>query len=139
MIDLDHFKALNDEHGHAAGDQVLRWFGDLVRTKLRPGDIACRYGGEEFVLILPGAPLRVGLARADDLRIAFLHLVPAASGNQYGDVTLSAGVAAFPDDARTASELRRKADAALYVAKRSGRNRVVAYGEQVANPTTNLS
>jgi diguanylate cyclase (GGDEF)-like protein len=139
MIDLDHFKALNDEHGHAAGDQVLRWFGDLVRTKLRPGDIACRYGGEEFVLILPGAPLHGGLARADDLRIAFHHLVPAASGNQYGDVTLSVGVAAFPDDARTASELRRKADAALYVAKRSGRNRVVAYGEQVVNPTTNLS
>lgn len=137
MIDLDHFKALNDEHGHAAGDQVLRWFGDLMRTKLRPGDIACRYGGEEFVLLMPGAPLQGGLVRADEMRQAFQHLVHTASGNRYGDVTLSAGVAVFPDDAKTASELRRKADAALYVAKRTGRNRVVAYSEQIANPATN--
>jgi diguanylate cyclase (GGDEF)-like protein len=139
MIDLDHFKNLNDEFGHAAGDQVLRWFGDLVRTKLRPGDIACRYGGEEFMLIMPSAPLTGGITRGDEIRTAFTHLVMTASNNRYSGVTLSAGVATFPDDARTASELRRKADAALYVAKRTGRNRVVAYSEQIANPATNLS
>ncbi len=139
MIDLDHFKTLNDEHGHAAGDQVLRWFGDLIRTKLRPGDIACRYGGEEFVLIMPSAPLQGGLVRADEIRQAFRQLVRTASANSYGEVTLSAGVAVFPDDARTASELRRKADAALYVAKRTGRDKAVAYSAQIANPATNLS
>jgi diguanylate cyclase (GGDEF)-like protein len=139
MIDLDHFKNLNDEFGHAAGDQVLRWFGDLIRTKLRPGDIACRYGGEEFMLMMPSAPLAGGIARGDEIRSAFTHLVSTASNNRYGPVTLSVGVATFPDDARTASELRRKADAALYVAKRTGRDRVVAYREQIANPATNLS
>lgn len=139
MIDLDHFKTFNDERGHAAGDQVLRWFGDLIRTKLRPGDIPCRYGGEEFMLIMPAAPLSAGVSRADEIRLAFPQVVSTASNNQYPHATLSVGVAAFPDDAKTASELRRKADAALYVAKRSGRDRVVAYGEQLANPTTNLS
>ena len=139
MIDMDHFKTLNDEHGHAAGDQVLRWFGDLIRTKLRPGDIACRYGGEEFVLIMPTVTLAGGVARADEIREAFGHLVATASNNQFGEVTLSVGVAVYPDDAKTATELRRKADAALYVAKRTGRNRVVAYSEQIANPATNLS
>ena len=139
MIDMDHFKTLNDEYGHAAGDQVLRWFGDLIRTKLRPGDIACRYGGEEFVLIMPTATLAGGVARADEIREAFGRLVATASNNQYGAVTLSVGVAVYPDDAKTATELRRKADAALYVAKRTGRDRVVAYSEQIANPATNLS
>jgi diguanylate cyclase (GGDEF)-like protein len=130
MIDLDHFKTVNDEFGHAAGDRVLRWFGDLVRTKLRPGDIACRYGGEEFVLIMPTASRETALERADEIRLAFRQLVGIASDHQYGDVTLSAGVAVFPDDATAAGELRRKADAALYTAKRAGRDRVVGYTDE---------
>jgi diguanylate cyclase (GGDEF)-like protein len=106
---------------------VLRWFGDLVRTKLRPGDIACRYGGEEFVLIMPTASRETAVARADELRVAFRQLVGIASDHEYGDVTLSVGVSVYPDDATKASDLRRKADAALYTAKRAGRDRVVAY------------
>lgn len=134
MIDLDHFKTVNDEFGHAAGDRVLRWFGDLVRTKLRPGDIACRYGGEEFVLLMPTASRATALERADQIRVAFRQLVGIASDHQYGDVTLSAGVAVFPEDATEASELRRKADAALYTAKRAGRDRVVGYtNEDITN------
>lgn len=129
MIDLDHFKTLNDEYGHAAGDRVLRWFGDLIRTKVRPGDVACRYGGEEFVIIMPSAPAVTAQQRAEEIREAFSRLVSIASDRQYGDVTLSVGVAVYPDDAESATELRRKADAALYTAKRAGRNRVVMYSE----------
>ena len=90
MIDLDRFKSLNDEHGHATGDQVLQWFGDLVKTKLRPGDIACRYGGEEFVVMMPSAPLTVSLSRAEDIRGSFTQLVRTASNNRLPNVTLSA-------------------------------------------------
>ncbi|MCA9846279.1 MAG: GGDEF domain-containing protein, partial [Dehalococcoidia bacterium] len=99
MLDLDHFKRLNDEHGHAAGDQVLRWLGDLLRARLRPGDIACRYGGEEFIILMPSAPLEVTRERAEQLRAALPRLVGTASGNRYPPVTLSAGLAAFPDHA----------------------------------------
>ncbi len=127
MIDLDHFKALNDEHGHAAGDQVLSWLGDLLRAKLRPGDIACRYGGEEFVVLMPSAPADVALARAEEIRTALTPLVRTASGDRYTNATLSAGLAVFPADALTANELRRCADVALYAAKRSGRNQVQTY------------
>jgi diguanylate cyclase (GGDEF)-like protein len=127
MIDLDNFKEMNDEHGHAAGDQVLRWFGDLTRAKLRPGDIACRYGGEEFVILMPSAPRDVALQRCEEIRVAFTNLVANASGNTYPNVTLSAGLAVSPQDATTPNELRRCADVALYAAKRAGRNRVCEY------------
>ena len=131
MIDLDRFKSLNDEHGHATGDQVLQWFGDLVKTKLRPGDIACRYGGEEFVVMMPSAPLTVSLSRAEDIRGSFTQLVRTASNNRLPNVTLSAGLAVFPADATSASELRRRADVALYAAKRGGRDRVMVYTERI--------
>ena len=131
MIDIDRFKLLNDEHGHAAGDQVLQWFGDLVKTKLRPGDIACRYGGEEFVVMMPSAPLTVSLSRAEDIRGSFTQLVRTASNNRLPNVTLSAGLAVFPADATSASELRRCADVALYAAKRGGRDRVMVYTERI--------
>ena len=131
MIDLDHFKSLNDEHGHAAGDQVLRWFGDLLLVKLRPGDIACRYGGEEFVILMPSAPREVALQRCEDLRVAFTSLVANASGNRYPNVTLSAGLAVSPRDASTTNELRRCADVAMYAAKRAGRNQVREYSPTI--------
>jgi diguanylate cyclase (GGDEF)-like protein len=131
MIDIDRFKLLNDEHGHAAGDQVLQWFGDLVKAKLRPGDIACRYGGEEFVVMMPSAPLTVSLSRAEDIRRAFTQLVRTASNNRLTNVTLSAGLAVFPADATSASELRRCADVALYAAKRGGRDRVMVYTDRI--------
>ena len=132
MIDLDHFKNLNDEHGHAAGDQVLRWFGDLVRTKLRPGDIACRYGGEEFVVLMPSAPEHAAFERAEEIRTALTPLVRTASGNRFMNVTLSAGLAVSPVDATTSSELRRCADVALYAAKRAGRNQTLAYSARMS-------
>ncbi len=132
MIDLDHFKELNDEYGHAGGDEVLQWLGDLLRAKLRPGDIACRYGGEEFIVLMPTAPVDAALARAQDIRTAFTQLVRTASQDRFTGVTLSAGLAVFPEDATSANELRRCADTALYAAKRAGRDRVLVYGAQMA-------
>ena len=123
MIDLDHFKKVNDAYGHAAGDQVLVGLGQLLRGFFRDSDIACRYGGEEFVALLWGTGLLAGGAKADELRLAFagmdlglgLGLTP----------TLSVGVAAFPDQGEDGDTLLRAADRALYRAKQAGRNRIV--------------
>lgn len=123
MGDLDHFKAVNDRYGHLAGDEVLRVFGDLMRQHARGSDIYCRYGGEEFLLVLPQMAEDSAVERAEQLRLAM-----AASPVPYGEspiaVTASFGVAAFPRDGRTGDELIAAADSALYAAKAAGRNRV---------------
>jgi diguanylate cyclase (GGDEF)-like protein/PAS domain S-box-containing protein len=118
MLDIDHFKQVNDRYGHEEGDRVLEALGRLLRERTRPGDIACRYGGEEFVLILPDASLTVALARAEELLVAFREL----SRERGHPVTLSAGVAAFPTHGQTEDELLRAADEALYAAKLAGRD-----------------
>ena len=118
MLDIDHFKQINDRYGHEEGDRVLEILGRLLLERTRPGDIACRYGGEEFVVILPGASLDVARTRAEGLLTAFLAL----STEQGHPVTLSAGVAAFPLHGETEDELLRSADEALYAAKLAGRN-----------------
>jgi diguanylate cyclase (GGDEF)-like protein/PAS domain S-box-containing protein len=121
MGDLDHFKSVNDRFGHVAGDEVLRTVGRLMMTHARAGDICCRYGGEEFLLVLPRVTKDVALERAERLRGAM-----AAALIPYGElaipVTASFGVAAFPDDGRTGDELIDAADRALYAAKAAGRN-----------------
>ncbi|MBI3932743.1 MAG: diguanylate cyclase [Acidobacteria bacterium] len=124
MLDLDHFKALNDEHGHAAGDAVLQELGVLLLGLVRAGDIACRYGGEEFVLILPEASLSDAHGRAEGLRESVTQLqvrLPKGTAR----LTASLGVAALPEHGTAAEALLRAADAALYRAKAEGRNRVV--------------
>jgi diguanylate cyclase (GGDEF)-like protein/PAS domain S-box-containing protein len=121
MGDLDHFKSVNDRFGHVAGDEVLRTVGRLMMTHARAGDICCRYGGEEFLLVLPRVTKDIALERAERLRGAM-----AAALIPYGElaipVTASFGVAAFPDDGRTGDELIDAADRALYAAKAAGRN-----------------
>jgi diguanylate cyclase (GGDEF)-like protein len=124
MLDLDRFKQLNDTCGHAAGDLVLREIGTLLRANLRYDDIACRYGGDELTLILPRAPHDVVLERAQFLRLAVADLRLTSSGEQLPRVTLSAGVAMFPDDGDGAEDLLAAGDGALYRAKRAGRDRV---------------
>jgi diguanylate cyclase (GGDEF)-like protein len=121
MLDLDHFKALNDQAGHVAGDRVLRSLADLLRSHVRAGDVVCRYGGEEFTVLMPDAGLDETLARAEILRAA----VEDASRTEPLPVTISAGVAVYPVHASTGSELIDAADAALYAAKARGRNRVM--------------
>jgi diguanylate cyclase (GGDEF)-like protein len=126
MLDLDHFKHLNDVHGHDAGDYVLREFAQVLQRQTRSSDIACRYGGEEFTVILPGATREASAQRARQLREAlastpFVHL-----GQDLGRLTVSIGVAAFPEDGRDWLSVLQQADQALYRAKQAGRDRVEA-------------
>jgi diguanylate cyclase (GGDEF)-like protein len=125
MIDIDHFKQFNDTFGHAAGDILLRELGNLLKTNIRSEDIACRYGGEEFVLIIPEVSLELTCKRAEQLREGFKHLNVQHGGRTLGPITISLGVAMFPEHGSTGEALLRAADAALYRAKAEGRDRVV--------------
>ncbi len=124
MLDLDHFKDFNDSNGHEAGDMLLRVLGDYLVTHVRAEDIACRYGGEEFVVILPEASPAMSRARAEELWKGVQGLHVNFHGELLRGVTASVGVAAFPGNGRTAPELVAAADAAMYAAKRRGRDRV---------------
>jgi diguanylate cyclase (GGDEF)-like protein len=124
MIDIDHFKRFNDTYGHAAGDTVLRGVGQYVMSLTRGEDIFCRYGGEEFVLIMVDTTARAAWERAEALRAGVQELAIEHEG-QGLSVTLSIGVAMIPDQARDGQSALRAADAALYRAKQEGRNRVV--------------
>ena len=126
MIDIDHFKHINDAHGHAAGDAVLQTLAQLLLRHVRPQDVACRHGGEEFLLVLPEAPATVALERAEAVRAAF-EALQVRCGDRLVSATLSCGVAMFPEDADTETSLLESADRALYAAKVQGRNRAVAF------------
>ena len=126
MLDVDHFKRFNDTYGHEAGDVVLRDFGMLLRETVRVSDIPCRYGGEEFLLILPDSTLEGALQRAEILRRSVAEMQPKLGAQPLGGITLSIGVAAFPHHADTSKSLVGAADAALYQAKAAGRDRVLA-------------
>lgn len=125
MIDVDRFKRVNDTHGHEAGDRVLTELAALMRRSVRGADFACRYGGEEFVLILPEASIEHVRQRAEEIRAAVKLLPILFRGKSLGTVTVSLGVAVFPEDAGDANSLVRSADEAMYLAKREGRDRVV--------------
>ena len=124
MLDVDHFKRVNDTRGHAAGDQVLRFLGAELRAQVRPGDIACRYGGDEFVLVLPNTSLEVAANRSEEcrgmVRTSSLYWMERAE-----PTTLSLGVAEYPADGATAEEVMAAVDAAVYEAKALGRDRTV--------------
>ena len=128
LIDIDHFKAINDSHGHPAGDTCLVRLGDLLRQNTRESDIVCRWGGEEFLIVLPTMPARTAAERADWYRAAFERQA-APWGDAPPRPTLSIGIAGFPEDGRSAEELVAAADAALYRAKSLGRNRVERAGD----------
>ncbi len=127
MIDLDHFKLFNDTFGHAAGDTLLTNLGAFLRTQVRAEDIACRYGGEEFVLILPGSSLEATKVRAEGVREDLRQVHIEYGGRSLGTITLSAGVATFPNDGLTPKAVLQAADEALYHAKAAGRDRAVIY------------
>lgn len=132
MIDLDHFKRFNDTFGHEAGDLLLREFGNIARAHVRKEDIACRYGGEEFLIILPDAPLDIAIERAEQIREAVKRLELKSSGRLIGAVTASIGLAMFPEHAQTVDTLVKAADTALYEAKHAGRDRVILAVETYA-------
>lgn len=125
MLDIDHFKQFNDTHSHAAGDALLQQVGRCLLASVRAGDIACRYGGEEFLLVLPEASLEVTSQRAEHVRRAGRRLHVEFQGTQLEAVTFSLGVAAFPLHGETGTAVLGAADAALYEAKRAGRDRAV--------------
>jgi len=122
LFDIDHFKAYNDEYGHLAGDAALGRLGEILRRATRGGDLAFRYGGEEFLVLLPGADLNGAIAAAERVRVA-----AAEDSRGLPPFTVSGGVALCdPADGRDPEPLLRRADAALYLAKRAGRNRIAA-------------
>lgn len=125
ILDLDHFKKFNDTYGHEAGDSVLRETASLLVRSVRAEDFVCRYGGEEFVVVLPTADLRAAEARAQRIREKLRDLVVMDHGRSLGTITASIGVAALPDQGTNEKALLQAADAALYRAKREGRDRVV--------------
>jgi diguanylate cyclase (GGDEF)-like protein/PAS domain S-box-containing protein len=125
MLDVDHFKQLNDRYGHSAGDTLLRELGSFLQHNTRGDDIACRYGGEEFTLVLPEATLEITRQRAEQIRASVSGLNIRDEGAVLGPITVSLGVAAFPDHAADPAGLLKAADEALYRAKASGRNCVV--------------
>jgi diguanylate cyclase (GGDEF)-like protein len=124
MLDLDHFKLFNDRHGHTAGDMVLKKLGEFLSLQVRKDDIACRYGGEEFVLILPDIKEVVANERAERIRQGFKQLEFEVSPGVYDSVTISLGIAIFPVHGSGDTELISAADAAMYQAKTKGRDRV---------------
>ena len=140
MLDIDHFKHFNDTFGHQAGDALLRALGDLMGERTRGQDVACRYGGEEFSLILSGASKEASRKRAELLREEVKRLSVTYAGQVLGKVSLSFGVAAYPEDGGTADILVRAADQALYSAKAAGRDRIaLAQGAQAQPASSSAS
>jgi diguanylate cyclase (GGDEF)-like protein len=135
MMDLDHFKRFNDTYGHEAGDSLLESLGKFLERQVRQEDIPCRYGGEEFVLILPEASLDVTQKRAEEIRQGVSQLQVSHRGKVLEMITLSLGVAIFPEHGANEDDLLRAADNAMYQAKAAGRNRVMVAGS-IVEPST---
>lgn len=123
LLDLDRFKQLNDNHGHATGDTALRAVGQFLRSRLRAYDVACRYGGDEIVIIVPGADTADAAALGEQLRLGIEQLVVSEAGAVV-PLTASLGVASFPEHGAAPATILQAADGALYRAKAEGRNRV---------------
>ena len=128
MLDVDHFKQFNDQFGHAAGDTVLKEVARVIGSSVRAEDLVCRYGGEEFTVILPDIGLEAARDRAEMVRSAVADLRTRIGHDIRREVTISIGGALFPREGQTTDELLKRADAALYRAKHEGRNKVVMEG-----------
>lgn len=135
MLDVDHFKSFNDRHGHAAGDALLSALGRVLAECFRQDGIACRYGGEEFSVVLPDTDLATALARAEGVRAAIAGLVVHHDGARLPRVTASIGLATLPGSVELLDELQEAADRALYQAKSRGRDRVVVSGAPAGSGT----
>lgn len=127
LLDIDHFKHYNDTNGHLEGDDVLRTVAHILKVSVREDDVVARYGGEEFVVLYPGTAKEDALRLAESFREAVAnHVFPNGAAQPSGALTISGGVATFPQDAVTEIDLVRHADQALYEAKAAGRNRIVS-------------
>jgi diguanylate cyclase (GGDEF)-like protein len=128
MLDLDHFKVLNDTHGHHAGDLALSTFARTLVSNIRRADLAARYGGEEFVVVMPNTSAAEAFLVAEKIRVAVSASDISLPGGAAVHLTVSIGVAAYPENAESAPELFSRADEALYRAKRTGRQRTCVAG-----------
>jgi diguanylate cyclase (GGDEF)-like protein len=135
LLDLDHFKQINDVHGHDQGDKALALVGEILRSTLRASDFAARYGGEEFLILLPDTDRDAARQVAEKMRV----LIETAEVPQIGPLTASFGVAELPADAAESEQLMRKADRALYAAKAGGRNRVEVALSSVAENLSDVT
>ncbi|MBS0213921.1 MAG: diguanylate cyclase [Proteobacteria bacterium] len=136
MLDIDHFKRFNDSHGHEAGDVLLAQFAETLRRSTRNEDIACRYGGEEFTVVLLDAGDASARQRAEAIRSAVAAMDVVHAGVRLPSVTVSIGYAVFPDDGTQPDDLLRRADEALYFAKRNGRDKAASAREAVDASST---
>lgn len=130
MLDIDHFRNFNDSFGHQAGDAVLQELGRFIRTATRADDLACRYGGEEFAIVLSSSTVEAAARRAEEIRQGVKLLTLVDGEQSLGEITVSLGVAIFPDNGTDPKTLIAAADAALYQAKRNGRDRVIVFAEK---------
>lgn len=127
MVDIDHFKYFNDTYGHMLGDEVLRRLASVLKLNVRQSDVVARYGGEEFIILLPGTNKPGAVASAEKLRAAVEKELAIEVGEGYKEkVTITAGVASYPEDGKTVEEITAAADRFLYLGKEGGRNRVVS-------------
>ena len=126
MLDIDHFKKINDRYGHKAGDDVIRFIARVIKNSTRKVDVAARYGGEEFIVLLHNTTAEGAVTVAEKIREIIQGAVVPADGNQLA-VTASFGVSAYPELARSTHDLVKSADEALYRSKENGRNRVTRY------------
>jgi diguanylate cyclase (GGDEF)-like protein len=129
MVDIDHFKSVNDRFGHEVGDRVLQLLGDILKTMFRKSDVSCRFGGEEFLVLLPGLEMDQALNRAEALREK-IEQSSREADFLYAQVTISIGISNYPLHGDNIRDLFRSADKALYQAKDEGRNRVCCYNNQ---------
>jgi diguanylate cyclase (GGDEF)-like protein len=128
MIDLDHFKRINDTHGHEAGDLVLKAIANALSEHSRRGDFACRYGGEEFVITMPNISPEIAYQRAENLRQS-LNLLGVPYGCYKLSVTISIGIACYPENGQSRESILRAADQAMYAAKEAGRDHILSYNQ----------
>ncbi|MEN9567188.1 MAG: hypothetical protein RLZZ69_2384 [Cyanobacteriota bacterium] len=124
MIDIDHFKNFNDTYGHSVGDLVLKEVGNYLLSQIRQYDLACRYGGEELVIVMPDTTIGDTVMRAEEIRVGIKQLNLKYDEQEIESITVSIGVSCFPDDGITSEQLIQAADKALYQAKEEGRDRV---------------
>lgn len=137
MIDADNLKHINDNHGHKAGDKLIHMVANTIKDCLRASDVICRYGGDEFVALLPQLPAERAVEAGERLRSAVENTTFDVDGNKVS-TTVSIGVATFPDDVADADELLDSADEALYESKKTGRNNVTSFGSLVKKSSTKL-
>ena len=137
MIDIDRFKEINDRHGHLAGDHVIREIGSILKSRCREEDIICRYGGDEFVIVLPRTSQEQAIQVAQRIKNSVSDLVFNPGTKNEFKTTVSMGIAMFPNEGDSSQKLLQSADQSLYAAKRGGRDKIEISSDSQNNTPLN--